>query len=266
MRNVIVLTLAFVALMAAGCSSSGAGKLPKGEVEASYAASVTTTAIELHPRISEPEAAPGTPLVHMEVRIIEVDRNKARELLARAPENLKSLNGKPRGYTLERAKLAQLLDSMRNREHSRIVGAPRLTCYDKQRGVISLVTDHSYVSGFDVFASKDGMTTEPVMSTIQDGMVAILRPEIARDGTGINLDVQVWVARLGQPLQQIKSAVPGEKGDFILQVPLLKCERLRLNALVNEGETLVLTGLQAEKSDRVLLVLVNASTSDTLKK
>ncbi len=266
MRHVIVLTLVLVALAAVGCSSSGAGKLPKGELEASYAAGVTTTAIDLHPRISEPEVAADTPLVHVEVRVIEVDRNKARELLARAPENLKSLNGKPRGYTLERAKLARLLDSMRNREHSRILGAPRLTCYDKQRGAVSLLTDHSYVSGFDVFASRDGMMTEPVMSTIQDGMVVILRPEIARDGAGINLDVQVWVARLGQPLQQIKSAVPGEKGDFILQVPLLKCERLRLNALIAEGETLVLTGLQAEKSDSALLVLVTASTSDSLKK
>ncbi|MCC6572344.1 MAG: hypothetical protein IT462_01015 [Planctomycetes bacterium] len=264
MRLTAFLLLAAMVVLA-GCSSSPVAEVPKGEYDVTYAASVTTTPVEMQAAASAAESG-GQPLfVKMEVRLIDVDRARAREMMGLAPDNLRALNDRPRAYAVERSKLAQLLDALRTREHAKIMGAPRLTCQDRQRGVVTLGASHSYVSGFEVTQAKGAVVADPMISTIQDGLMVSLRPEVGSDRKSVTLEVQLALARLVDPMQQFKTTAPGAKGEFTVQVPLLKCERMRTKALLPEGNTLVVTGLQAERADRVILVLVNVELTDSAK-
>lgn len=249
----------------AGCSSPPVLEVPKGEFEVAYTASVSTTPVEMQAAASTADSGGQGLFVQMEVRLIDADRSKAKELLGLVPDNLRALNDRPRAYSVERSKLSQLLDALRTREHAKVIGAPRVTCQDRQRGVVTLLANHSYVSGFEVTQAKGAVVADPVIATIQDGLMVGLRPEIGADKKSLTLDVQLSLARLTDPMQQLKTTAPGAQGDFTLQVPLLKCERMRAKALLPEGHTLVLTGLQADRGDRVMLVLVNAQITDAPK-
>ncbi len=261
MRYVIPLALISLVVLG-GCSTPQTLERPKGEFDAIYSASVSTAPVDMNavPGVSD-EGGNRQP-VQIEVRVIDVDRGKCGELLARCPENLRALDGSARAFAVDHDNLSPLLDALRTREHAKIIGAPRITCLDRQRASLTLVSEHSYISGFEVTEGKGAAVSEPVMSIVRDGMVVVLRPQFAADRSNIALDVNLSVARLTDPMMQIKTSAPGVKGEFTLQVPLLKCERLRTHATLLDGNTLVLTGLQPEKSGRVLLVLINAKATE----
>ncbi len=145
-----------------------------------------------------------------------------------------------------------------------VLQAPHLTTYDGQMANVSILSQTSYVRDFEVH-EKDGKSIlDPVIDTIQDGLVLEVTPSVAADRKGIDLEVLATIAELFRPIAEFQTELRGQKVTF--QIPELRVSRTRTSGLVPPGRYVLIGGLgEGDEGRRFVLLRTTLVTAEDLK-
>lgn len=138
-----------------------------------------------------------------------------------------------------------ILQAVRKRSRSNVVVAPRLTVFNTQRANVSLLKQEAYVRDYDVQVATAATIADPVIGTIQEGVVLDVRPIISADRKYITLELQPTVGEIKSmttfPTTLASSA--GAVGNVQIQLPTLRMTKLKTTVTVPDGGTLLLGGV-----------------------
>ena len=151
--------------------------------------------------------------------------------------------------------LQMILRAVRKRSRSNVLTAPRLTVFNTQRANVTVVNQIAYVQDYDVEIATNSTIADPVIGTVQDGVVLDVRPIISADRKYITLELQPTVAVLqgGAPEQrttQLASSASDGPGSVVIELPNLNMTKIKTTVTIPDGGTLLLGGLiEAERQD-----------------
>jgi hypothetical protein len=191
----------------------------------------------------------GTRMVNTAVRFLELDPKVAQEM------GILDASGQVATRVLEAIEVARLTAAPEsNGVHT--VSAPSVATYDRQTTNISMVSQVSFIQDYDVAEAKDGTKlADPIIGTIQDGIVMDLRAIVAVDKSAITCDVSVTVARLARPIPEAKADIGGHS--VTIQLPEMQVLKNRSAVTVPPGRTAVVgVGRSSAEGKRVIVVLL----------
>ena len=151
--------------------------------------------------------------------------------------------------------LQMILQAVRKRSRSNVLTAPRLTVFNTQRANVTVVNQIAYVQDYDVEIATNSTIADPVIGTVQDGVVLDVRPIISADRKYVTLELQPTVAVLqgGAPEQrttQLASSASNGPGSVVIELPNLSMTKIKTTVTIPDGGTLLLGGLiEAERQD-----------------
>lgn len=266
----LIASAAFALL--AGCASQPAAieMSPEPGFTVAYTGGLGERAQEVlaaPPEYTGPAGIEGTPVVRIETRIVRLSAKAAEALLGKHAGAVGAL-------ALDGTAVDELLSRVREREDCSLVGAPMLSVFEGQVGTISVSNEIAFVSGYelregeanlkvvgDVRAIKKRMAAtriaDPVVSTIQDGILLGVQARAAEAGWDLELDLSV--TELLRPIGQRTVHVFGQP--MTVQVPVMMSQRIRVAGTASTGRTLALTGMVGA-DNHVLLVLVTVSAGE----
>ena len=149
------------------------------------------------------------------------------------------------------------LEALLKEKNADATAGPALTCYNAQEATLSVLRQISYVR--DVSLSVDGqgsVTADPEVATVDDGLVAKVRP--LSSGQKIKVAVEVSVSEVTEPIAEVELPYPLPT-PVKIQVP--ECKSRSVARLVEcapgaytvvdlgEGQALLLLAVQAKLSD-----------------
>lgn len=220
--------------------------LKLGESFASdYSCAIRQGAIDLDASIPPFESAQDTAnVISIETRLIETPVDTAKALLG--------ADGTPQVFAVATTDAGKLLKALIDEKRAGVVSSPRLTCFDKQRANISVITQHSFVSGYEVNDSKGARVLDPVVETVNDGLVLALRPEISEGR--IALEIHLVEAALVKPIAEGEVKLDG--ATLRLQLPVLHVQKLATRALVEDGGTIMVSRTKATDKSTCVVMFV----------
>ena len=145
--------------------------------------------------------------------------------------------------------LQLILRAVSKSERVQLVTAPRITLYNTARGNVSVLNQVAYVADFDVEIAQAASIGDPIIQTVQDGVVLDVRPVVSADRRFITLELRPTVADLVRPIQEIVTTL-GSQNSVTIQLPELDIQRVRTSIPMPDGGTVLLGGLKlSEKKD-----------------
>jgi len=154
---------------------------------------------------------------------------------------------------LDDTQLEVILRAVEKSERVQQITAPRITVYNTQRANVSVLNQVSYVQDFDVEIAQASNIANPIVQTIQDGIVLDVRPVVSADRRFVQLELRPTVAVLQRPIQTLAvplSAGPvGANAPVTLQLPQLQVSRVRTTVSMPDEGTLLLGGLKFYSKD-----------------
>jgi len=182
-----------------------------------------------------PPVDPDAPIVDVTTRILDVDAALLPQLLAL---------GKPAEAAtvwLDEAAADKLDELIRKHADGlTVVTAPRLATYDGQRAHISILNQIAYVQDYEVEISNDVSVADPIIGTLNEGLVVDLRPHVAADGKAITLEISVTQAEVNRPIPEIQ--VAAGPSTVTLQVPEMHVRQMRSTVTLSVGHVAMLVG------------------------
>jgi len=189
---------------------------------------------ELQPR----GAAKGDePLLQAEVRIIDVAADQAAAVFGKLrPTPDKTC------LVLTDLEAQALLRAVEKSPDAVVVSAPRLTMFSGQKANVTVTTQVAYVKDYDIKKSADGsVAADPVIATIQEGVVIDLKGSIESDGKTILTEFTGTWAVLQRPIGELETEL--EDGHKVtIQLPELSVVRAKAETSVPDGGWALLGG------------------------
>lgn len=204
-------------------------------------------------RTVPPEEAPALvagderALIQIECHWIEADPGTVRDVLGSAAPTAEEPH-----RVIDPVRAQALL--AREGKGLRILHAPRLTTFDRQPTNMTITNQVTYVRDYEAKKDDDGnVILDPIVDSIQDGLVVDLSPEVA--GDRFALKVVATVADLARPMAEFTAAYEGQTAR--IQVPELRVSRVRAHLdLPDRGYALVGGFGSADESERLLVVRI----------
>ena len=132
------------------------------------------------------------------------------------------------------------------------ITAPRLTVYNAQRANLSILNQISYVADYEVEIAQASNIANPVVQTIQEGVVLDVRPIVSSDRRFVTLELRPTVAEVLRPIPTITTNLasgPFPSAPVTLQVPEMRIQRVRTTVMMPDGATLLLGGMKYYDKD-----------------
>ncbi|HPY74187.1 MAG: hypothetical protein KBC30_06365 [Planctomycetes bacterium] len=154
---------------------------------------------------------------------------------------------------VDEIELNMVLQAVRKKYRSNQLNAPRLTVFNTQRANVTIISQYAYIQDFDVEVATAAVIADPIVGTVQDGVILDVRPIISSDRKYITLELQPTVAELIElvPFKtHLASSGAGGGGTVTIQAPNLRLSRIKTNVTIPDGGTILLGGLiKATKQD-----------------
>jgi type II secretory pathway component GspD/PulD (secretin) len=151
-----------------------------------------------------------------------------------------------------------IVRAMQERLKEKIVTAPVVVAANRQRVHISVVTQRAYISDYELASGGTGLAiaevAQPIIATLQEGIVLDVRPTISADRKYVTLDLRPTLAGL----QNLK-AIPVNLGtvsaaaiNVNIEVPEIKLQEAYTSVTVPDGGTCLVGGFRQfnEKQQR----------------
>ncbi len=123
----------------------------------------------------------------------------------------------------------------------KVLAAPRLTVFNNQRAHILTVTQNSYIRDVTPVVATSATSFDPEIDTYTTGTVLDVRPTVSSDRKYITLEVRPTQAILQR---MTTYPVTGSWGSSAtIQLPSITVQRVRTNAVIPDGGSIVLGGL-----------------------
>lgn len=146
---------------------------------------------------------------------------------------------------LDRVQLNAILRAVKKRERANLVTAPKITCFNTQRANITVRNQVAYIQDFDVQAQQNVSIADPVVGTIEDGLVLDIRPVISADRRYITVEVQPTIALLQRPMATLTTTLGGQGSTPVtIQLPELRVQRIRTTVTVPDGGAFLIGGVR----------------------
>lgn len=156
---------------------------------------------------------------------------------------------------IDAVEMQMILKAVRKRSRSNFLTAPRLTVFNTQRANVTIVKQIAYVQDYDVEIATNATIADPVIGTVQDGVVLDVRPIISADRKYITLELQPTVATLegGAPDErrtELASSANSGPGEVRIQLPNITMTKIKTTVTIPDGGTILLGGLvEATRND-----------------
>jgi tetratricopeptide (TPR) repeat protein len=144
---------------------------------------------------------------------------------------------------LDDTQLEVILRAVEKNQRIEEIAAPRLTVYDTQRANVSVMTQNSYVSDFDVEIAQAAAIGDPIVQTIRDGIILDVKPIVSADRRFITMELRPTVADLVRPIPTFLTSL-ATGPPVVIQVPEIAISRVRTTVTMPDGGTLLLGGIK----------------------
>lgn len=140
-----------------------------------------------------------------------------------------------------------VLRALRKGEKATILTAPRVTVFNTQRANIAVAEQRAYIQDYDVEIAQDAAIYDPIIATVQDGLVLDVRPIISNDRKYITLELRPAVASL-RGLREIDISVPvdppGDPGYTPIQLPVVFLQRAQCTITMPDRGIILIGGMR----------------------
>ncbi|MBI3099410.1 MAG: hypothetical protein HYY93_14460, partial [Planctomycetes bacterium] len=140
-----------------------------------------------------------------------------------------------------------VLRALRKGEKATILTAPRVTVFNTQRANIAVAEQRAYIQDYDVEIAQDAAIYDPIIATVQDGLVLDVRPIISNDRKFITLELRPAVASL-RGLREIDISVPvdapGAAGYTPIQLPVVFLQRAQCTVTMPDRGIILIGGMR----------------------
>ncbi len=154
---------------------------------------------------------------------------------------------------LDDTEIEVILRAVEKSERVQQITAPRITVYNTQRANVSVLNQVSYVQDYEVEIAQASNIANPVIQTIQDGVVLDVRPVVSADRRFVTLELRPTVAVLQRPIATFSTSLAsgpiGANAPVILQIPELRVSRVRTTVSMPDSGTLLIGGLKFYEKD-----------------
>ena len=154
------------------------------------------------------------------------------------------------GTLLDDTQLEVILRAVQKSDRSTVVTAPRLTAYNGQRANVTVLTQTSYISDFDVEIAQASQIGDPIVQTLRDGVILDLRPVVSADRRFITMELRPTIAVLTRPIATFATTLANGP-PVTIQLPELSVSRVRTTVTVPDNGTLLLGGLKYFQETRL---------------
>lgn len=146
---------------------------------------------------------------------------------------------------LDDLEMNAVLRAVKKTARQEVLFAPRITTFNTQRAHISIVQQLSFVRDFDVEVAQSAYIADPVIGTIQSGLVLDVRPTVSNDNKYITLEMRPTFADLvGGVFQEIDTTLGGV-GVVTIQVPELQLQSVETTVRIPDQGTIMLGGFKS---------------------
>jgi type II secretory pathway component GspD/PulD (secretin) len=149
---------------------------------------------------------------------------------------------------LDDTQIEVILRAVEKSERIQQITAPTITVYNTQRANVSVLNQLSYVQDYDVEIAQASNIANPIIQTIQDGIVLDVRPVVSADRRFVTLELRPTVALLTRPIATFSTSLASgpitASAPVIIQIPELRVSRVRTTVTMPDGGTLLLGGLK----------------------
>ena len=139
-------------------------------------------------------------LVNIETHIVELLPSQADSILGthRPTPELRSVS-------LTEKQATAMMTRVKESSTAKVVAAPRITVYDRQKCNVSIVNQVSYIKDYEVTKRGDrSVIADPVIDVIKEGVVIEMKPTVTSDKSQLDLDVTSTRAVIARPIQEKK--------------------------------------------------------------
>jgi type II secretory pathway component GspD/PulD (secretin)/tetratricopeptide (TPR) repeat protein len=149
---------------------------------------------------------------------------------------------------LDDTQIEVILRAVEKSERIQQITASRITVYNTQRANVSVLNQVSYVQDYEVEIAQASNIANPVIQTIQDGVVLDVRPVVSADRRFVTLELRPTVALLTRPIATFATSLSSgpvtANAPVVIQIPQLRVSRVRTTVVMPDGATLLLGGLK----------------------
>ncbi|MHC5011046.1 MAG: hypothetical protein ACYTG6_08870 [Planctomycetota bacterium] len=149
---------------------------------------------------------------------------------------------------LDDTQMEVILRAVQKSERIQQITASRITVYNTQRANVSVLNQVSYVQDYEVEIAQASNIANPVIQTIQDGVVLDVRPVVTADQRYVLLELRPTVALLTRPIATFSTSLASgpvtASAPVVIQIPELSVSRVRTTVVMPDGGTLMLGGLK----------------------
>ncbi|MBM3987231.1 MAG: type II and III secretion system protein [Planctomycetes bacterium] len=145
--------------------------------------------------------------------------------------------------------MQMVLRAVSKSERREIVTSPKLLVFNTARANLSVMNQVAYVQDFDVEIAQAASIADPIVETVQDGVVLDVRPVVSADRRFIMMELRPTVATLRRPIREVATTL-GSQNAVTIQLPEIDIQRVRTTVPMPDGGTVMLGGLKvSEKQD-----------------
>ncbi len=145
--------------------------------------------------------------------------------------------------------LELILRAVSKSERIELVSNPRILVSNTGRANLTVLNQVVYVKDFDVEIAQAASIADPIIDTVQDGVILDVRPVVSADRRFITLELRPTIAELQRPIREVNTTL-GSQASVTIQLPELEIQRVRTSIPMPDGSTVLLGGLKvSDKKD-----------------
>jgi len=148
---------------------------------------------------------------------------------------------------IDEVELQMILRAVRKQSRKNILTAPKLTVFNTQRANVTIVKQYAYVQDYSVEIATNSTIADPIIGTVQDGVILDVRPIISADRKYITMELQPTVASLkGGSIRSFETSLASSSGGntFVkIGLPEINMTRVKTTVTIPDGGTLLLGGM-----------------------
>ncbi|MBI4568770.1 MAG: hypothetical protein HY719_10275 [Planctomycetes bacterium] len=152
---------------------------------------------------------------------------------------------------IDDTQIQAILRAVQKSDRITLVTAPRITVFNTQRANVTLVNQVSYISDFQIEIAQGAFLADPVISSVQDGIVLDVRPTISADRKYITLELQPTTAELVRPIPTISTSLGANNQIVNIETPELTLRKVQTTVTVPDGGTILIGGLKKAREEDI---------------
>lgn len=137
--------------------------------------------------------------------------------------------------------LEMILRAVQKSERIELVTAPHVLVANTARSNLTVTNELAYVQDFNIEIAQGASIADPIVATIQEGVVLDVRPTVSADRRFVTVEMRPTVAELKRPMKELTTSL-ASASSVTIQLPELEISRLRTTVPIPDGGTILLGG------------------------